>query len=78
MTTRASWSERELAGLLAEGRLDFALAGTCGSAAAPDATQQITSPAGRTPGAKRVTRSSGLCLRSGRLSERRSPGSTPG
>ncbi|MCH0564179.1 LysR family transcriptional regulator [Streptomyces sp. MUM 2J] len=37
VTTRASWSERELAGLLAEGRLDFALAGTCGSAAPPGA-----------------------------------------
>jgi DNA-binding transcriptional LysR family regulator len=41
VTTRASWSERELAGLLAEGRLDFALAGTCGSAAPPDATQLV-------------------------------------
>ncbi|MBY8840331.1 LysR family transcriptional regulator [Streptomyces sp. SP2-10] len=36
VTTRASWSERELAGLLAEGRLDFALAGVCGSAPPPD------------------------------------------
>ncbi|WP_190018764.1 LysR family transcriptional regulator [Streptomyces lucensis] len=41
VTTRASWSERELAGLLAEGRLDFALAGTCGSAAPPDAAQLV-------------------------------------
>ncbi|MER6470217.1 LysR family transcriptional regulator [Streptomyces collinus] len=41
VTTRASWSERELAGLLGEGRLDFALAGTCGSAAPPDATQLV-------------------------------------
>ncbi|CAM5653645.1 hypothetical protein SGRIM128S_09730 [Streptomyces griseomycini] len=37
MTTCTSWSERELAGLLAEGRLDFALAGTCGSAPPPGA-----------------------------------------
>ncbi|MGW8063606.1 LysR family transcriptional regulator [Streptomyces ziwulingensis] len=37
MTTCTSWSERELAEQLAEGRLDFALAGTCGSAAPPGA-----------------------------------------
>ncbi|CAM5727881.1 LysR family transcriptional regulator [Streptomyces fumanus] len=37
VTTRTSWSERRLAALLAEGRLDFALAGTCGSAAPPGA-----------------------------------------
>ncbi|CAL9468363.1 LysR family transcriptional regulator [Streptomyces sp. Tu 3180] len=37
VTTCTSWSERELAGLLAEGRLDFALAGTCGSASPPGA-----------------------------------------
>ncbi|MFG3658100.1 LysR family transcriptional regulator [Streptomyces sp. NPDC047706] len=37
VTTCASWSERQLADLLAEGRLDFALAGTCGSAAPPGA-----------------------------------------
>ncbi|MFI5857819.1 LysR family transcriptional regulator [Streptomyces parvulus] len=37
MTTCTSWSERELAGQLADGRLDFALAGTCGSAAPPGA-----------------------------------------
>ncbi|MFI1839189.1 LysR family transcriptional regulator [Streptomyces olivaceoviridis] len=41
LTTRASWSERELAGLLAEGRLDFALAGTCGSAPPPDGTHLV-------------------------------------
>ncbi|MBD0839086.1 LysR family transcriptional regulator [Streptomyces sp. TRM68416] len=35
VTTCASWSERELAALLAEGRLDYALAGVCGSAAPP-------------------------------------------
>ncbi|WP_030145459.1 LysR family transcriptional regulator [Streptomyces violaceorubidus] len=35
MTTCTSWSERELAGQLSEGRLDFALAGTCGTAAPP-------------------------------------------
>jgi DNA-binding transcriptional LysR family regulator len=39
VTTCASWSERELAEQLAEGRLDFALAGTCGSAAPPGAAQ---------------------------------------
>ncbi|MFE9772393.1 LysR substrate-binding domain-containing protein [Streptomyces sp. NPDC005931] len=37
VTTCTSWSERRLADLLAEGRLDFALAGTCGSAAPPGA-----------------------------------------
>ncbi|WP_256106662.1 LysR family transcriptional regulator [Streptomyces sp. ODS05-4] len=37
MTTCTSWSERELADQLAEGRLDFALAGTCGSALPPRA-----------------------------------------
>ncbi|MFD7300648.1 LysR family transcriptional regulator [Streptomyces pharetrae] len=37
VTTCASWSERQLADQLAEGRLDFALAGTCGSAAPPGA-----------------------------------------
>ncbi|MFF6993830.1 LysR substrate-binding domain-containing protein [Streptomyces sp. NPDC008313] len=41
VTTRASWSERELAGLLAEGRLDFALAGTCGSAEPPGAEHLV-------------------------------------
>ncbi|MEU3254764.1 LysR family transcriptional regulator [Streptomyces sp. NPDC006997] len=35
VTTRTSWSERELADLLAEGRLDYALTGTCGSAPPP-------------------------------------------
>ncbi|MFE0672721.1 LysR substrate-binding domain-containing protein [Streptomyces sp. NPDC058867] len=37
VTTRASWSERELAEQLTEGRLDFALTGTCGSATPPGA-----------------------------------------
>ncbi|MGW0916832.1 LysR substrate-binding domain-containing protein [Streptomyces sp. NPDC002784] len=37
VTTRASWSERELAEQLAEGLLDFALTGTCGSASPPGA-----------------------------------------
>ncbi|MFF8727076.1 LysR substrate-binding domain-containing protein [Streptomyces sp. NPDC015171] len=36
VTTCASWSERELAELLAAGRLDFALAGVCGSAPPPE------------------------------------------
>ncbi|AWT44751.1 MULTISPECIES: LysR family transcriptional regulator [Streptomyces] len=35
VSTCASWSERELAELLAEGRLDFVLTGTCGSAPPP-------------------------------------------
>lgn len=35
VTTCTSWSERELADLLTEGRLDFALVGVCGSAAPP-------------------------------------------
>lgn len=37
MTTCTSWSERELAGQLAEGRLDYALVGTCGTASPPAA-----------------------------------------
>ncbi|CCK28107.1 LysR family regulatory protein [Streptomyces davaonensis JCM 4913] len=41
VTTSASWSERELAEQLTEGRLDFALAGTCGSAAPPGAEQLV-------------------------------------
>ncbi|MFC9888685.1 LysR substrate-binding domain-containing protein [Streptomyces pilosus] len=41
VTTCASWSERELAALLTEGRLDFALAGTCGSAAPPGAEDLV-------------------------------------
>ncbi|MFD8610494.1 LysR substrate-binding domain-containing protein [Streptomyces sp. NPDC059631] len=36
VSTQASWSERELATLLAEGRLDFAVTGACGTAAPPD------------------------------------------
>ncbi|MCQ4209983.1 LysR family transcriptional regulator [Streptomyces longispororuber] len=35
VTTRASWSEGELAADLDQGRLDFALLGTCGSAPPP-------------------------------------------
>lgn len=41
VTTYVSWSERELGELLTEGRLDFALAGTCGSAAPPGATRLV-------------------------------------
>ncbi|MHB6904542.1 LysR family transcriptional regulator [Streptomyces sp. DB-54] len=37
VTTHVSWSERELAELLSEGRLDFALTGACGSAPPPGA-----------------------------------------
>ncbi|MGW7303571.1 LysR family transcriptional regulator [Streptomyces sp. NPDC054829] len=41
VTTCASWSERELARQLTEGRLDFALAGTCGSATPPGAEHLV-------------------------------------
>ncbi|MFF4146339.1 LysR substrate-binding domain-containing protein [Streptomyces sp. NPDC001698] len=41
LTTHASWSERELATLLADGRLDFAVAGTCGTAAHPGAESLV-------------------------------------
>ncbi|MFI9155225.1 LysR substrate-binding domain-containing protein [Streptomyces sp. NPDC053367] len=41
VTTCASWSERELAELLAEERLDFALTGTCGSAAPPGGPEVV-------------------------------------
>ncbi|MFI6103313.1 LysR family transcriptional regulator [Streptomyces sp. NPDC051310] len=36
VTTRTSWSERELAAAAAEGRLDYALVGACGESAPPD------------------------------------------
>ncbi|MCF6524998.1 LysR family transcriptional regulator [Streptomyces sp. JJ36] len=35
VTTRTSWSERELAGSVADGRLDFALVGACGESPPP-------------------------------------------
>lgn len=35
VSTHASWSERELAALLSEGRLDYAVTGACGTAAPP-------------------------------------------
>jgi len=41
VTTCASWSERELADMLAQGRLDFALAGTCGSTPPPDSPHLV-------------------------------------
>ncbi|MFF8591435.1 LysR substrate-binding domain-containing protein [Streptomyces sp. NPDC015220] len=41
VTTHASWSERELATLLAEGRLDFAVTGACGTAPPPDVEHLI-------------------------------------
>ncbi|MEW2272713.1 LysR family transcriptional regulator [Streptomyces griseofuscus] len=41
VTTCASWSERELAEMLKEGRLDFALSGTCGSAPPPDSPHLV-------------------------------------
>lgn len=36
VTTYTSWSEREVAGSVAEGRLDFALVGVCGESAPPE------------------------------------------
>ncbi|MFF5445308.1 LysR family transcriptional regulator [Streptomyces sp. NPDC012888] len=36
VTTHTSWSEREIAGGVAEGRLDFALIGVCGESAPPE------------------------------------------
>ncbi|QES49885.1 LysR family transcriptional regulator [Streptomyces venezuelae] len=36
VTTYTSWSEREIAGGVAEGRLDFALIGVCGESAPPE------------------------------------------
>ncbi|MDG9716973.1 LysR family transcriptional regulator [Streptomyces sp. DH24] len=41
VTTCASWSERRLAEQLSDGTLDFALAGTCGSAAPPGAPHLV-------------------------------------
>ncbi|MEU3555926.1 LysR family transcriptional regulator [Streptomyces fragilis] len=39
VTTTTTWSERELAALVSEGRIDFALVGVCGSAHPPAAPQ---------------------------------------
>ncbi|MEV7446395.1 LysR family transcriptional regulator [Streptomyces sp. NPDC091204] len=36
VTTYTSWSEREVAGSVADGRLDFALVGVCGESAPPE------------------------------------------
>ncbi|MCF3122814.1 LysR family transcriptional regulator [Streptomyces arenae] len=36
VTTHTSWSEREIAARTADGRLDFALVGTCGASAPPE------------------------------------------
>ncbi|GAB3959377.1 LysR family transcriptional regulator [Streptomyces sparsus] len=36
VTTHTSWSEREIAAAVAEGRLDFALIGTCGQSTPPE------------------------------------------
>ncbi|MEU3421034.1 LysR family transcriptional regulator [Streptomyces murinus] len=41
VTTCASWSERELAEMLKQGRLDFALSGTCGLAPPPDSPHLV-------------------------------------
>ncbi|WP_416485931.1 LysR substrate-binding domain-containing protein [Streptomyces sp. CL12] len=49
VTTCASWSERELAEMLNEGRLDFALSGTCGSAPPPDSPHLVWEEIGVDP-----------------------------
>ncbi|GAA2454682.1 LysR family transcriptional regulator [Streptomyces macrosporus] len=41
VTTRTSWSEREIASLVLDGRVDFALVGTCGESPPPAADRLV-------------------------------------
>ncbi|MFP8883064.1 LysR family transcriptional regulator [Streptomyces mangrovi] len=41
VTTRTSWSEREIAALVVEGRVDFALVGACGESPPPAADRLV-------------------------------------
>ncbi|NGN63106.1 LysR family transcriptional regulator [Streptomyces sp. A7024] len=49
ISTHTSWSEEELAASVAEGRLDFALIGTCGSATPPAADRLNWQPVAADP-----------------------------
>lgn len=49
MTTRTSWSERDLASGAVEGRVDFALVGVCGESTAPAADRLVWREVGVDP-----------------------------
>ncbi|WP_156726199.1 LysR family transcriptional regulator [Streptomyces apocyni] len=49
VTTHTSWSEREIAALTAESRLDFALIGTCGASQPPEGERLIWREIARDP-----------------------------
>ncbi|MFJ3906462.1 LysR family transcriptional regulator [Streptomyces sp. NPDC090025] len=49
VTTYTSWSEREIAGGVAAGRLDFALVGACGESAPPEAGRLAWTEVARDP-----------------------------
>ncbi|WP_434596805.1 LysR family transcriptional regulator [Streptomyces sp. A5-4] len=49
VTTRTAWSEREIAAWAADGLLDYALIGTCGEDAPPEAGRLVWSEVARDP-----------------------------
>ncbi|SFC58525.1 LysR family transcriptional regulator [Streptomyces aidingensis] len=49
VSTATSWSEREITGAVRQGRLDYALIGTCGEAPPPDAGRLAWAEVGRDP-----------------------------
>ncbi|HEX5565934.1 MAG TPA: LysR family transcriptional regulator [Streptomyces sp.] len=49
VTTHTTWSIEELSDLVADGRLDFALAGVCGESSPPAADQLVWRTVGRDP-----------------------------
>ncbi|WP_030676200.1 LysR family transcriptional regulator [Streptomyces sp. NRRL B-1347] len=49
VSTYTSWSEREIAAQVADGRLDFALVGTCGAAAPPERERLVWREVARDP-----------------------------
>ncbi|WP_282794415.1 LysR family transcriptional regulator [Streptomyces sp. CC224B] len=49
VTTYTSWSEREIAAQVADGRLDFALVGTCGAASPPERERLVWREVARDP-----------------------------
>ncbi|MFD9909061.1 LysR substrate-binding domain-containing protein [Streptomyces sp. NPDC059063] len=49
VTTYTTWSEREIAAQVADGRLDFALVGTCGAASPPEKERLVWREVARDP-----------------------------
>ncbi|MFE0177699.1 LysR family transcriptional regulator [Streptomyces sp. NPDC059002] len=49
VTTHTAWSEREIAARTADGRLDFALVGTCGASAPPESDLLVWREVARDP-----------------------------